>query len=69
MPRFIVEKLLTNKEAAAVLDVAPGTLPIWRCKRRYNLPFVRVGRNVRYREKDLLAWLESRKVHQAEAHG
>jgi len=52
--------LLDEKAAAAVLDVSPGTLPVWRSTGRYALPFLKVGRNVRYRHADLLAWLAKR---------
>jgi excisionase family DNA binding protein len=63
----VTAQLLTSEEAAEVLGVTAGTLACWRCLRRYRLPFVKIGRNVRYHESDLLAWIESRKVHQAEA--
>lgn len=53
-------ELLDERAAAAVLDVAPGTLSVWRSTGRYNLPFLKVGRKVRYRRGDLLAWLEAR---------
>lgn len=53
-------ELLDEREAAGVLDVSPGTLSVWRCTGRYNLPFVKVGRKVRYRRADLMAWLEER---------
>lgn len=52
--------LLSEKEAAQLLDTSPGTLSVWRSTGRYNLPFLKVGRNVRYRRGDLLAWLEAR---------
>lgn len=52
--------LLDDKAAAALLDVSPGTLSVWRSTGRYALPFLKVGRKVRYRRADLLAWLESR---------
>jgi excisionase family DNA binding protein len=52
--------LLSEREAAALLDTAPGTLSVWRSTGRYNLPFLKVGRKVRYRRADLLAWLEAR---------
>jgi excisionase family DNA binding protein len=58
-------KLLSNDEAAEFLGVSPGTLPIWRHHARYPLPYIKIGRLVRYSEEDLLAWMESRKVHQA----
>ena len=52
--------LLDEKEAGLFLDTAPGTLSVWRSTGRYNLPFVKVGRKVRYRRTDLLAWLQKR---------
>lgn len=52
------QKLLTRSKAAALLDVKPNTLAVWACKRRYDLPFIKVGRLVRYREDDVLAFLE-----------
>jgi excisionase family DNA binding protein len=52
--------LLCDELAAELLDIAPGTLAVWRSTRRYQIPFVKVGRNVRYRREDLLAWIESR---------
>ena len=54
--------LLAPPEAATVLGVATGTLEVWRCTRRYPLPYVKVGRLVRYRRADLLAFIESRIV-------
>lgn len=59
-------ELLDDKAAAELLGVSPGTLAVWRCTGRYRLPFLKVGRKVRYRRADLLAWLESR-THQATA--
>lgn len=52
--------LLDDKAAAELLDVSPGTLAVWRSTGRYSLPFLKVGRKVRYRRESLLAWLESR---------
>ena len=52
--------LLSEQEAAELLTVSPGTLSVWRSTGRYNLPFLKVGRMVRYRRDDLLAWLKTR---------
>lgn len=53
--------LLDDKAAAEQLDVTPGTLAAWRSTGRYNLPFVKVGRKVRYRQVDLDNWLQMRR--------
>ncbi len=53
-------ELLTEVEAAFEIDVTPGTLSVWRSTGRYGIPFIKIGRKVRYRKSDLLAWLESR---------
>jgi len=55
--------LLSNTDAANFLGITPGTLEVWRCTKRYDLPFYKVGGKVRYNIEDLLAFLESRKVH------
>lgn len=52
--------LLAEKEAADFLQLAPGTLSVWRSTGRYALPFLKVGAKVRYRRGDLQNWLDSR---------
>jgi Helix-turn-helix domain len=56
-------QLLTPQAAAEFLGMSEGTLAVWRCARRYNLPYVKVGRSIRYDLNDLIGFLESRKVH------
>jgi len=58
--------LVDEKVAAEILGVTPGTLSVWRCTRRYNLDFVKVGRAVRYRVKDLERFISDRTVGAAE---
>jgi excisionase family DNA binding protein len=55
-------ELFNNTEAAAYIGVTPGTLEVWRSTKRYNLPFIKVGRLVKYRKESLDAFLESRTV-------
>jgi excisionase family DNA binding protein len=55
-------RLLTRNEAAAYLGVKPQTLAVWATTGRYKLPFVKVGRTVKYRVTDLDAFLEGRTV-------
>jgi len=54
------EALLTRREAAVYLKLAVQTLASWASNGRYNLPFMKVGRLVRYRRGDLDRWLASR---------
>ncbi len=54
--------LLKRREAAAFLGVKPQTLALWASAKRYGLPYIKVGRSVRYRKSDLLAFLERRTV-------
>lgn len=54
--------LLTTHEAAALLDVSPQTLEVWRCTKRYPLAYVKIGRNVRYWKSGVLAFLEAGEV-------
>ncbi len=52
--------LLDEREATEILDLKDGTLSVWRSTGRYKLPFIKIGRKVRYRRSDLDAWLASR---------
>lgn len=52
--------LVDEAEAARILDVKPGTLSVWRSVGRYNIPFIKIGRKVRYSRTALNAWIESR---------
>jgi excisionase family DNA binding protein len=47
------DKLMTRNEAATYLGVKSSTLAVWACTKTVNLPFVKVGRCVRYRREDL----------------
>jgi hypothetical protein len=53
-------ELLDEKAAAALIQVSPGTLSVWRSTGRYGLPFIKIGAKVRYKLGDLQAWLDSR---------
>lgn len=53
-------QLLTPLEAANYLGVTVGTLNVWRCTGRYSLPFVKVGRRVRYTRSHLDDFIERR---------
>lgn len=52
--------LLTPSEAAKYLGVTVNTLSVWRCVGRYNIPYIKVGRLVKYRKSALDAFLKER---------
>ena len=49
-------QLLTPQDVADRLGVSTTTLSTWRCTKRYPLPYVKVGRLVRYRLADVDAF-------------
>ena len=53
-----VAGLLTEREATTLLNIRPSTLATWRVRGHPHLPFVRVGRCIRYRRQDLAAFIE-----------
>lgn len=52
-------KLLSRKEAAEFLGCTEGTLATWKCSKRYKLPYVKIGRNIRYRLADLVDFVSN----------
>ena len=53
-------KLLTSEQVADILGVTGHTLAVWRSTGRYDLPYVKSGRLVRYRESDVTGFIERR---------
>ncbi len=53
--------LLTEVQAADVLNLSIRTLQAWRTKRS-GPSFVRAGRAIRYRKRDLYAWMDANTV-------
>lgn len=51
-------RLMTPRELSAYLGVPSATLANWRYQ-GYGPPFVKVGRQVRYRIDDLDRWLRA----------
>jgi hypothetical protein len=55
-------KLLTEIQAAEFLSIKPQTLTNWRCTKRVPLPFIKIGRAIRYRHDDLERFLQQNTV-------
>jgi len=56
-----MSELLTAEETGRLLGVKPQSLAIWRMNEE-NLPFIKVGRLVRYRRSDIERWLDAQTV-------
>ena len=52
-----MDELLTEQELAALLKVSVRTVRTWRTEGT-GPPALRIGRGVRYRRRDVDAWLE-----------
>lgn len=53
--------LFTRSQAAQYLQLSPATLATWACTHRHNIPYIKLGRCVRYRKVDLDQFLERNK--------
>jgi excisionase family DNA binding protein len=54
--------LLTREAAAEYLGIQAQTLAAWASAKRYSLPYIKIGRCVRYRKRDLDRFLAARTV-------
>lgn len=63
LQRSSADPLFSPSEAAAYIGVTEGTLSVWRCNKRYDIPYIKVGRLVKYRKSALDDWLVSRTTH------
>jgi len=61
-PTLNLKQLVHPKQVAEMLGISPGTLQVWRSTGRYNLPFVKCGGRVMYRQEDVLMFIERRTV-------
>jgi excisionase family DNA binding protein len=59
-PASLPHNLITTTEAARRLGITPRTLNMWRTTERYALPYVKVGRCVRYSEEAIGSFIAER---------
>lgn len=57
----LLENLWSTKRLSEFLDVPAMTIKDWCYKRQ--IPFVKVGRHVRFRPSDVQKWLEERGIY------
>lgn len=60
-PTPLSEPLLSEPQAAKILNVSIRTLQAWRCADK-GPAFIRVGRAIRYRRSDLELYLQASTV-------
>lgn len=53
------EQLVDDVVAGKFLSVKTSTLSVWRTRKNVALPYVKVGKNVRYRVGDLIDFIAS----------
>jgi excisionase family DNA binding protein len=57
-PAYTPDSILTDRELAAYLKLKPHTLRVWRLTHHSpHLPFIRIGRSIRYKFSAVQAWL------------
>jgi len=61
MKELVDSKLLTASDVAALTGLSEETLAQWRSQRR-GIPYLKVGRAVRYDAADVQAYLEGCRV-------
>ena len=54
-----MDRLLTLKEVSQITGKAVRTFYNAKSTGRYPLKFIKLGRSVRVKESDLMAWIES----------
>ncbi|MGH9014021.1 MAG: helix-turn-helix domain-containing protein [Acidimicrobiia bacterium] len=59
--QLLTQELLTPEQVAELLQVETGLLRRWRYERRGPASF-KVGKYVRYRCEDVLAWIEEQRA-------
>ena len=53
-----LQKNLSAAETADFLGVTTHTLATWRYTKRYNLPYIKIGKMILYRIKDINHFLD-----------
>lgn len=51
--------IVDTSEAAELICTPEKSLIKWRSTGEHNIPYIKIGRNVRYRTKDLRIWIEA----------
>lgn len=63
-PRITLDDnvVVDTEQAAQLLNTPAATLVKWRSTGQHNIPYFRIGRNVRYRTADLRRWIDDHMI-------
>lgn len=54
------------KQAAKLIGVSSATLATWRCTKKEQIPYYKIGKKVFYKIEHVLSWIETKKVGQTD---
>lgn len=63
------DPMLPNATAAGYLGITPHTLNVWRCNKRFNIPYIKVGGSVKYRQSTLDNFLLQQTIGETSSEG
>ena len=58
------DRLINDRELADLLGWAHSTPSVLRCRREMPIPFIRIGKNIRYRLSAVNAYIDAQTVNQ-----
>lgn len=58
-------ELMNTDQVAEMLGLASHTLAVWRSEGRMDLPYIKLGRSVRYLTSDVLEYLDKQRIDPA----
>ena len=65
-PSIIEDRLINDRELCDLLGWNPSTPSVLRARGKMQIPFIKIGKRVRYRVSDVEAYLEKQTVNQGE---
>ena len=63
------DPMLSNRQAAEYIGITPHTLEMWRCNKRFLIPYIKLGGMVRYRLSSLDKFLLQQTIDESSSEG
>lgn len=69
-PITLNQDVLTDTDGAStLLNIPAATLIKWRSTGQNNIPYIRIGRQIKYRTSDLRAYIDAHTVKGGNSYG